>query len=515
MIALVVDLAVARIVFGGDILIVGNEISFWETHSAIEATCESLRREDEATTGLSVRPSRILAGTIEMELGKVIELKIAKGSAISHRAIPRPGETAVILIENSGRIIPFHLLLGFMPNRVAIFRYGVDEMPDADQLKLKLKDLAAEALRKSAVEAGSRNVNRSATDLRKSGVAHHSLLPMAVQAIPHSLNSSSQFELVKRQATDSASVKTGSGDTVPAATPDKVRPISGEVRYSASSPSSLGCSHCKNVDQILATFEPANQVEHLFLPFSDVTAVGLRELHRFTKLTWLGLGNTNTGDDGLRAVVENTDLTVLHLSQTKITDKGVRLLVTERHLQRLSLSETKFTDSGLTGLKGLPELIELNLFRCGISDAGIKTLVTIPQLKTLYLGERKVTGNGIEQLAECRKLEFLSLQESGITDEGLRGIVAIRSLKTLDLIKTGVTDIGLENLTDHPKLEVVFLNDTEVTAAGVQHFLRSQSLKRINVSNTRLNRDSVDKLRHSYPLLEIEAHFVPERPKKQ
>jgi hypothetical protein len=73
------------------------------------------------------------------------------------------------------------------------------------------------------------------------------------------------------------------------------------------------------------------------------------------KLTYLGLGETDVGDDDVIQVVQRLpNLEHLVLSDTNVTDRTLEAVAGLKRLTTLRLQNTRITDAGLQTLRGLP-----------------------------------------------------------------------------------------------------------------------------------------------------------------
>ena len=81
------------------------------------------------------------------------------------------------------------------------------------------------------------------------------------------------------------------------------------------------------------------------------------------------------------------------------------------HLQRISFRRTNISSADLKHLRGLKELVMLNLCSTEVKDEVIGELVQLPALRTLCLGDVAITPGAIELLkdefhAQNRKLSL-------------------------------------------------------------------------------------------------------------
>lgn len=94
------------------------------------------------------------------------------------------------------------------------------------------------------------------------------------------------------------------------------------------------------------------------------------------QLTWLGLRNTST------------------------TDEGLALIGKFKNLTKLDLGNTAVTNAGLRHLKDLPYLETLNLYGTEITDDAIESLAALKALKKLYVWKTRITPQGAARLVK-------------------------------------------------------------------------------------------------------------------
>lgn len=92
------------------------------------------------------------------------------------------------------------------------------------------------------------------------------------------------------------------------------------------------------------------------------------------QITWLGLRNTSTTDEGLKFIGNFKNLTRLDLGNTAVTDEGLK------HLKDLGYLET------------------LNLYGTEVSDDAIEFLADISALKKLYVWRTRISREGATEL---------------------------------------------------------------------------------------------------------------------
>ena len=105
------------------------------------------------------------------------------------------------------------------------------------------------------------------------------------------------------------------------------------------------------------------------------------------------------GDAGLDALLPIAgQIESLDLARTQVTDAGLAKVAQMKNLKELRLDNTGITDAGLDHLKGLTELVYLNVYGSKVTDAGLQKLAELKKLKSLYVWQTGVTKAGVQQL---------------------------------------------------------------------------------------------------------------------
>ncbi len=127
------------------------------------------------------------------------------------------------------------------------------------------------------------------------------------------------------------------------------------------------------------------------------------------------------GDDFFSHVVD------VDFSETPVTDAELERVT--RGFPRLQClrftSAAQVTDEGLEHLKGLTQLLELDLSCTQISDAGLQRLAELTQLRWLHLQRTKITSAGLEHLQALGRLEWLGLDETQVKDNGMAHLAGL------------------------------------------------------------------------------------------
>ena len=114
-----------------------------------------------------------------------------------------------------------------------------------------------------------------------------------------------------------------------------------------------------------------------------------------------------------RRVVTDDEGNVVHLllDNMQFTTEEFRALGRIEHLERISFRRTNVSAADLKELRGLKELVMLNLCSTELTDDAIGELVQLPALRTLCMADVPMTPEAIELLkkefdAQDRKLSL-------------------------------------------------------------------------------------------------------------
>jgi Leucine-rich repeat (LRR) protein len=178
------------------------------------------------------------------------------------------------------------------------------------------------------------------------------------------------------------------------------------------------------------------------------------------------------------------ELLVVNLEDTEVTDIGLANGRGLSQLGSLNLQRTQVTDTGLENLRGLTRLVDLDLSRTQVTDAGLVHLTGLSQLESLLLSETQVTDAGLEHLAGLSRLESLNLDFTQVTGRGLVHLRKLPRLQSLELNSTPLDDSGMANLGLLTQLVWLNIGDTKVTDASLAHLAGLLQLQSLNVENT-------------------------------
>jgi hypothetical protein len=208
---------------------------------------------------------------------------------------------------------------------------------------------------------------------------------------------------------------------------------------------------------------------HIDVHGRDIGDAGLARLvaHHGGRIRGLDLRNTGVSDDGLRCLEG-----LSHLRQLALGND-------DRGLPRIDGPLNRVTDAGLVHLKGLDQLMYLQLAGLPVTDAGLEALEDLPDLGHLDLGRTRVAGRGLRRLKSLPRLGSLDLGRSEITNEGLGHLAGASSLQSLLLAGMPLRAEGLERLKAMPRLLYLDITDCGLTDEEVGEIRKARPAIRI------------------------------------
>lgn len=244
------------------------------------------------------------------------------------------------------------------------------------------------------------------------------------------------------------------------------------------------------------------------------------------------IGDNEFDDDGLRAV--QGELAMLgrridvNLNQTtKLTEEGLAALKGLPNLVGLQVERNQLTDAALPAIGGFTDLETLAIGGDALTDEGLAPLAHLKKVRQLNFRGAKLTAKAlvhVKDLVELRdlnqfnvlpglnnetlghlrkltKLRYLRVPKAGITDDGLAHLKNMQGLNVLILSDNRVTDTGLANLAKLTNLETLDLNHTAITDAGLKHLTGLSNLKELRVRGTAVTQDGEAMLKEALPKL--------------
>jgi hypothetical protein len=255
--------------------------------------------------------------------------------------------------------------------------------------------------------------------------------------------------------------------------------------------------------------EGAFQVVNLaFGPESNLSDADLDYLHEVPSLTTLDLLGDWVSDATLARLKGLNNLLRVDVIARRVTDQGLEYLSELPSLEHLILVNAPITDAGLVHLKKMRKLRHLALGFTRVTEAGMDTLASLGLTGFLILDNCKATDSWLARLTQLSKLSGLGLANDPISDAGLVSLEAFPNLVYLDLSRTPVSDRGLVHVKPLVKLDNLRLAGTAVTDAGLQELRGLRALRELDLTKTKVSAAGVADLRKALPGCHIS--FEPE-----
>ena len=145
------------------------------------------------------------------------------------------------------------------------------------------------------------------------------------------------------------------------------------------------------------------------------------------------------------------------------------------------------TDGDLLRLRGLANLMELNLQRTSITDDGLKALAGLTSLQQLDLSSTQVHGRGLKHLDNLNRLTSLAIVGNSIADEDPVGFPMFPSLTKLEIYRNKFS--SLDFVRGLKTLELLHIGNTKV--ARLDAISELTNLKDLTLNNTQINDDAL------------------------
>jgi len=190
--------------------------------------------------------------------------------------------------------------------------------------------------------------------------------------------------------------------------------------------------------------------------------------------------------DGLAQLRGLRDLVSLNLEGAGVTDAGLVHLSEMNALRFLNLALCpEVTDTGIGHLRVLAHLGTLNLHGTALSDDGLKPIGNLSRLTVLNLSNTRITDPGLARLKGLFHLAELHLANTKVTETGLAHLIELPNLARLYLHEGAATDEGLKTVARLPRLiDLGLINCPKVTDAGLAHLKRLTNLSALNLQGT-------------------------------
>jgi hypothetical protein len=211
------------------------------------------------------------------------------------------------------------------------------------------------------------------------------------------------------------------------------------------------------------------------------------------------------GDADLTRLRGLNDLLDLNLKGTRVTDAGMAHLAGPGKLKVLTLSATRVGDAGLAHLTGLKTLEAIKLADTQTSDAGLKHLKGLSRLVHLDLRRTALSDDGVAVLKGLKRLGELNLSHTRVGDAALLHLAGLSELTFLGLSETRVSDVGLGRLAAFKRLRALALARTPISDAGLVHLQKLTQLRSLDLTGTRVTAAAIADLQKALPGCKVQS----------
>jgi hypothetical protein len=181
-------------------------------------------------------------------------------------------------------------------------------------------------------------------------------------------------------------------------------------------------------------------------------------------------------------------------------------------IERAFFYQAPFQDRDVVHLKHLTNLKSLTFNAGSLSGPNaprqFEFLQYLPQLESLSLIDSNFGDADAEHLKGATKLKTLFIYGSEIGDDGLAQLQHLKNLEYIGLGGTNVTDRGIAYLNALPKLQYISATNLNITDAAFESFTKMTALRDLELSNTRVSREGIDRLRQAMPTCEVNGKSI-------
>jgi hypothetical protein len=283
-------------------------------------------------------------------------------------------------------------------------------------------------------------------------------------------------------------------------------------------------------DGDLAALARIEHLEELDLSGCGVSTAQLARLRPAARWRRLRLRAATVDVAGLRTLCRGHSLRDLDLSDDELGDAAAALGDC-RHLRRLALARAALGPAVVPALRGLGELVDLDVGWTELRAADLASLFALPRLQRLGLDGLDLTA-GIESLRAARQLRVISLRaarvdgaisttlallgelrvlllgRADVGDAVVAGIVRLHRLEVLDLFHTRVSDAGGSRLAALRGLRSLDLEGTTVGDATARTIAHLVELRSLSLSKTRVGDRGLAALRPLSRLRRVDLRWL-------
>jgi hypothetical protein len=163
----------------------------------------------------------------------------------------------------------------------------------------------------------------------------------------------------------------------------------------------------------------------------------------------------------------------------------------------LTLRETRVTGEGLSTLRGLQNVMYLDLTGTPLTDADVAHLAALPNVVQVYIGRSGISGSGLAGLWQMHNLIHVGIDSTQATPEGVAGLADCSGLNSLTLLDAG--DESVAQVARLNRLKYLVLEGEQVTGDSLPVLKQMQNLKVLTFYSADLSREEVDELQMALP----------------
>lgn len=213
---------------------------------------------------------------------------------------------------------------------------------------------------------------------------------------------------------------------------------------------------------------PSIRAHWIELDGSDVDGAWLRnhreQLAALDSLH-LRMGWTDVTDEGLKHLRGLQNIVAINISGTKVTDAGLEHLSTLPNAGMLFVAHTDVTRAGIEAISTMP-LMHLSIEETRVNGSDLAVLTRFPGLQSLGIDGKQLTESDMSTLRECRSLTDLGVSHA--SDESITMLEGWTALQQLDVMGPDVTDASIPALSSLDGLVFLDLFGTSISDDGLQ-----------------------------------------------
>lgn len=191
-------------------------------------------------------------------------------------------------------------------------------------------------------------------------------------------------------------------------------------------------------------------------------------------------------DDGARFLSEFPTIQELYIARSPITARGLADISRFSRLSRLDLSGCReLKDADFAVLGKVYGLGSLQLASTAAGDLAVEGLVRLNNLRDVRIGSEQLSDAGVRKLCEIVSLQNLAITPEAInlTDEAFTSLWRLNNLHHLSIASPHVTGSGLSAFVELQRLESINLEGPGTVDAALEYIAQSQTLQRLSLGN--------------------------------